>query len=141
MRTEEKATREILNDIFGSKADDNQFVGLIDANGSSEFMNKLEILKPKWEKLCMEFPEWFSLHEAEFFCSSMLASVHTLAGLGNPPEYYTTNANESLNHVLKRKVDFKRSEWPQFNEILFTAVKERQEEFAKAVFSQGQYEF
>lgn len=70
----------------------------------------------------------------------MLSSVRSLAGLGNPPEYYTTNANESLNHLLKRKVDFKRSEWPQFNEILFTAVKEQQEEFAKAVFSQGQYE-
>ena len=35
LRTEEKAARVILNDIFGSKVDDNQFGGLIDANGSS----------------------------------------------------------------------------------------------------------
>lgn len=71
----------------------------------------------------------------------MIASVQCLAGLGNPPKYYTTNSNESLNNLLKTKVDFKQSEWPKFNEILFAAVSEQQEGFAKAVFSQGEYEF
>ena len=36
---------------------------------------------------------------------------HTLAGLGKPPETYTTNLSESLN-LLKQKVNFKCSEWP-----------------------------
>ena len=69
----------------------------------------------------------------------MIASVRTAAGLGNPPEGYTTNASESLNNVLKRKVNFKRSEWPQFNNVLFDLIREQQEEFVKAVFSQGEY--
>ena len=60
--------------------------------------------------------------------------------LGNPPLCYTTNGNESLNNLLKRKVNFKRHEWPRFNDILFSAVKEQQAEFVKAVFSQGEYE-
>ena len=62
----------------------------------------------------------------------MIASVRLLAGLGNPPLCYTTNGNESLNNLLKRKVNFKRHEWPRFNEILFSAVKEQQAEFIKA---------
>lgn len=141
LKIEETGIKELLCDIFGSEDDGGHIEGLIDATGSSEFMEKLEMLKPKWEILSKEFPKWFTVHEVELFCSSMIASVRCLAGLGNPPKYYTTNSNESLNNLLKSKVDFKRSEWPKFNEILFAAVSEQQEEFAKAVFSQGEYEF
>ena len=88
-----------------------------------------------------EILEWFTLHEVELFCSSMIVSIRCLAGFGNPPKYYTTNSNESLNKLLKSKVDFKRIEWPKFNETLFGAVSELQKEFAKAVFCQGEYEF
>ena len=130
--------KDVLGDIFGSKIDDSYFEGLIDAKESREFMDKLETLKPKWETQCAGFSEWFSVYEAELFCTSMIASVRTAAGLGNPPEGYTTNASESLN-VLKRKVNFKRSEWPQFNNVLFDLIREQQEEFEKAVFSQGEY--
>lgn len=141
LKIEEAAIKELLCDIFGSEVDGGHIEGLIDATGSSEFMEKLEMLKPKWEVLSKEFSKWFTVYEVELFCSSMIASVRCLAGLGNPPKYYTTNSNESLNNLLKTKVDFKRSEWPKFNEILFAAVSEQQEEFAKAVFSQGEYEF
>ena len=41
-------------------------------------------------------------------CSSMIASVHSMAGLGSPPKSFTTNNNESLNHSIKQKVDYKR---------------------------------
>lgn len=32
------------------------------------------------------------------------------AGLGSPPQPFTTNASESLNAMMKRKVDYKESE-------------------------------
>ena len=89
----------------------------------------------------MENSKWFIVYEVELFCSLMIASVRCLAALGNPPKYYTTNSNESLDNLLKTKVDFKRCEWPKFNEILVAVVSEQQEEFPKAVFSQGEYEF
>ena len=38
---------------------------------------------------------------------SMIASVHSMAGLRSPAKSFTTN-NESLNHSLKQKVDYKR---------------------------------
>ena len=114
-KVDDGVVKDILGDIFGSKVDDTYFEGLIDAEGSEEFVDKLKILKQKWETQCAGFFEWFSVYEAEVFCTSMIASVRTLAGLGKPPETYTTNASESLNNLLKRKVNFKRSEWPQFN--------------------------
>ena len=51
-------------------------------------------------------------------CSSMIASVRSMAGLGSPPKSFTTNNNESLNHLLKQKVDYKQNEWPAFNKLL-----------------------
>ena len=46
----------------------------------------------------------------------MRKDVREKAGLGSPPSTFTTNASESINFVLKQKVDFKESEWPEFNE-------------------------
>ena len=43
-----------------------------------------------------------------------------MADPSNPPDIFTTNASESLNAALKKKVNYKETEWPQFNE----AVKE-----------------
>jgi len=136
-KVEEAGTKELLNDIFGFEIHGNRIEGLIDAKGCL----KLELSKPKWKIICKEFPQWFTVREADLFCSSMIASVQCLAGLGNPPEYYATNYNESLNNFLKKMVDLNRGKWPKFNEVLFAALREQQEEFAKAVFSQGEYEF
>jgi len=139
-KIEEAQVKVILADIFGSSIDDAYFKGLVDSEGSEDFLEKLEMLKPKWESLCEGFLEWFIQYEVEPMCSFMIASVCTLAGLGKPPLYYTTNGIESLNNLLKRKVNFKRHKWPRFNEILHDAVKEQQAEFEKAIFCQGEYE-
>lgn len=92
------------------------------------------------EFMCPGFMEWFCTTQAEVMCTTMMVSVRTRAGLGSPPEHFTTNSNESLNNLLKRKVDLKCSEWPQFNRILQGAVKEQQYEFEKALFGMGEYE-
>ena len=64
----------------------------------------------------------------------------SLCGLGKPPRQFTTNNNESLNNVLKRKVDFKKTEWPRFNKILRSFTEEQQTEFEKSIFGEGEYE-
>ena len=81
------------------------------------------MMKPKWQSLCAGFLEWFMQYEVDPLCSSMIASVRTLASLGKSPQTYTTNGNESLNNLLKRKVNFKRHEWPCFIEVLYESVK------------------
>lgn len=115
-----------MSDIFGSEIGNTHFQGLIDTNDCTDFMQKLEILKSKWESLCPGFVEWFLKYEADLMCTSMVASVHANAGLGNPPKPFTTNSNESLNNLLKRKVNFKHSEWAHFNELLLAFVNDQQ---------------
>ena len=140
LKVDETKMKQILVDIFGSVIGDTHFQGLIDSSDSTDFGQKVELLRPKWESLCPGFVDWFLKHEADLMCSSMVASVRASAGLGNPPKSFTTNSNESLNNLLKRKVNFKRSEWPKFNEILLGFVNDQQAEFEKSIFGQGEYE-
>ena len=45
----------------------------------------------------------------------MRSDLRENAGHGSPPAQFTTNAYESLNAAIKRKVYFKGSDWPVFN--------------------------
>ena len=55
--------------------------------------------------------------------------------MGCPPGPFTTNASESINAMLKRKVDYKRSELLTFVD----KVKEQQKEAEWAVIGRGNY--
>ena len=99
---------------------------LIDSTDISDFNTKLRILKPKWDLLCpvFFFFEWIVNNEVELMCSSMIASVDSTAGLGSPPKSFTTN--ESLNHLLKQKVDYNQNEWPAFIKLLQELCEQQQ---------------
>ena len=67
----------------------------------------------------------------------LLHSQRQKAGLGDPPAAFTTNASESVNAVLKSKVNYKNSEVPVFIDKLKEAVKEQDEEVEWAVLGRG----
>ena len=69
----------------------------------------------------------------------MLKSTRTAAGLGYPPEIFTTNSSESLNATIKRKVNYKESEWPEFNEYMRQLVMSQRDEVLRALSGRGQY--
>ena len=92
-----------------------------------DFMSKLDRLKQMWHEICPNFYEWFLSTEAELFCSCMICSVHSKAGLGFPPCLYTTNNNESINRLLKEKINYKQQKWPDFKRKMFELVSEQQE--------------
>ena len=69
----------------------------------------------------------------------MLRPVREKAGLGRPPKAFTTNASESINAVLKRKVNYKRNESPVFLEKVKELIKEQDSEIEKAVINRGKY--
>ena len=69
----------------------------------------------------------------------MLKDLRVSAGLGDPPSIFTTNSSESINAVVKRKVNFKETEWPQFNQELKQIVNEMHEESIRALSGRGQY--
>ena len=60
------------------------------------------------------FFKWFVRNKATVIKHSMLRPVREEAGLGSPPDAFYTNASESVNSVIKAKVQYKHSELPQF---------------------------
>ena len=58
----------------------------------------------------------------------MLRPVREEAGLGIPPPTFTTNASESINAMLKKKVDYKKNELPAFMNHLKQIIDEQDRE-------------
>ena len=69
----------------------------------------------------------------------MHADLRESVGLGSPPKIFTTNASESINAMMKRKVNYKESEWPQFSEEVKQLVKQQGEEIIRALSGRSQY--
>ena len=65
---------------------------------------------------------------------NFVRSVSLLIFLAFVLKQFKANSSESLNNLLKRRVDFKRREWPQFNKVLKALSEEQQAEFEKAAF-------
>ena len=73
--------------------------------------------------------------------SGMLQPMREDAGLGFPPASFTTNACESLNAMLKRKVNYKKNELPAFVDHLKSLIDEQERELERAVIGRGKYRF
>ena len=65
--------------------------------------------------------------------------VREAAGLGSPPEIFTTISVESVNSLLKQKVNYKESEWPAFNNQLKELVESQRQEVIRAPSGHGEY--
>ena len=79
------------------------------------------------------FFEWLSQHKVDIIVSGMLKQIRQQAGLGAPPSSFTTNTCESINAILKRKVDFKKNALPTFVHHLKQFVEEQQREVERAI--------
>lgn len=69
----------------------------------------------------------------------MRKDLRESVGLGSPPSMFTTNGAESINAAIKRKVDHKESDWPQFNEQIKCLVNAQHEEVIRALSQHGKY--
>ena len=109
---------DITDDIFGEQLGSTYIEGLVDAENEDVFYQKLEELeemKKMWEIKEQKSPDcipgfyfWFCEHKVDSIVSGVLRLVREEAGLRSPPSSFTTNASESLNAMLKRKVNFKK---------------------------------
>ena len=86
------------------------------------------------------FTEWFQKYKSDIIPDTMIKSVRESAGMGSQPEQFTTNASESINAVMKVKVDYKRNQLPVFIAKMQELVSEQQTEVKKAVLNQGKYQ-
>ena len=140
------AKQELLRDIFGWKQHSTYYSGLLDAQSSEQFYERLGALKPKWDNLEMnskkcapEFHDWVVKYHPQMMVKSMIAPVRESAGLGSPPEQYTQNRVESMNRVLKDTSDHHKCSWVQLNDMLQTIVREEHVGFERALYGSGEY--
>ena len=72
-------------------------------------------------------------------CSSMIASVRRNAGLGDPPDAFYTNDVESENCIIKREVEFKKSDIPSFVQKMHNLEQKQAKDAESALFEYGPY--
>ena len=143
----ESVASEIADEIFGKQVGSTYVAGLVDS-ASEEFLVSLRQKKADWMKreadnagVVRGFFDWFFQYKVEMITSSMLQPVREDAGLGCPPASFTTNACESLNAMLKRKVNYKKNELPAFVDHLKSLIDEQERELERAVIGRGKYRF
>ena len=142
-----KVAEEFVDDIFGKHTGSTYNEGLVDANSEEEFKDRLSKCEAVWNAREApyagargpQFYNYFLRYKSGVVCHSMRRDLREAVGLGSPPRIFTTNASESINAMMKRKVNYSESEWPQFNEAVKQLVKQQREEIIRALSGRGQY--
>lgn len=71
----------------------------------------------------------------------MLKSITKFGGLGSPRDPFYTNDVESANRIIKRKTNYKATEWPEFCKLAKELIEEQENEIEKAIIGVGEYKF
>ena len=140
-------SQEFLDDIFGKHIRNSYQEGLVDCCSSDDFDRRLSQLKSVWdsrESLHLStaessFYNFFLKYQSTVIKYHMRKDLRECVGLGSPPSIFTTNGSESINAAIKRKVDHKESDWPQFNEQIKNLVRSQHEEVTRALSQRGKY--
>ena len=132
---------EFIADIFGRRTGGVYIEGLVDSRSEEDFDATLKQLETVWESRPngSKFYRFFSQYQSNVIKYHMRRDIREAAGLGNPPSIYTTNSVESINAELKRKVNYKESQWPEFNRHMQQLVESQRDEIVRAISGRGQY--
>ena len=82
-----------------------------------------------------KFIDYLVDNKASVIRETILHPIRVECGLGCPPDIFTTNVSESVNALLKRKLDYKQSELPEFITKVREVIAEQQREVEHAVTS------
>ena len=107
----------------------------MDSSDTEDYDDKLKPLVESWRNSEMpgtsdinKFVNWFLTHKVGVIQNTMLRPIREECGLGNPPSIFTTNARESINTLLKRKLYYKKQELPVFIEKVKELVSEQKQD-------------
>ena len=136
-----------LDDIFGKHDGNLKIEGLVDSTSTEDFQQKLEALKDHWNTHELpyasssgpHFYEYFKRIQADVVCHHMRKDIREAAGLGSPPSIFTTNSSEAINSVLKKRVSYKKTQWPEFVQQMKQLVDEQQNEIVRSLSGRGRY--
>ena len=141
-------SEEFISDMFGKRIGDRYEEGLVDSTSVVDFHTRLQNCEETWnarELSCqrpgqVSFFEYFVDNYSSIFENTMLRNIRSDAGLGFPPDIFTTNSSESLNAAIKRRLNYKESEWPEFNEAMKQFVLAQRDEVIRALSGHGQFQ-
>ncbi|CAB4023524.1 Hypothetical predicted protein [Paramuricea clavata] len=91
---------EIVADIFGRMRSGVLERDLTDSKSEEDFDAMLTNLEERWSALDANgkvFFQWFNSKKRNEFLNSVISPVRQRAGLGCPPERFTTNCSEQTN--------------------------------------------
>lgn len=119
----------------------------MDSNSIEQFDDRLEKLEDLWNTREKPFapvsgPRFFNhfcQYQADVVRYHMRSDLRESVGLGSPPSIFTTNASESINAAIKRKVDYKESGWPEFSEQMKLFVESQRQEVIRALSGRWQF--
>ena len=142
-----KKKADIVADVFGQQIGTIYESGLIDANDEKSFDAMLESLKERWSNFDEkggQFYEWFCKQKRSSFLQSAIAPVRQRAGLGFPPEKFTTNRSEQTNRSIQEFVKKECNVMKKVDEFSFCValnklVKMQQQEIEMAIVGKGEY--
>ena len=99
---------KLLFNIFGRQIGNLKLKGLVDCTSEEEFDTFLQLSLKEWDEFGVPigFIDYFR-EKAKLIRATMTAEVRMEAGLGNPPELYRQQANESINNMIKRELSKK----------------------------------
>ena len=143
----ESLQKVVIDDIFRKQVATHKVEGLLDAETDEEFDEGFILLSNKWESLDSHadgplhlFGAWLSEYKTALMKKTMSRTARCKAGLGDPPRVFTTNASESINSVLKNKVDYKKNDLPVFLDKLKSVINEQEREMERAIIGRGKYQ-
>lgn len=120
----------------------------MDADNAEDFQVKLEVLCKTWKLFTSTsssdidgFISWFLKNKRNVICDTILHSICEDCELGNPPSIFTTNANESMNAILKHKFYYKKSDLSTFIQKVKQLKSEQIKKIERAVIDRGKYKF
>ena len=98
-----ESKQSVMDDIFGRKIGSVFESRLSDAGSAENFFGLFESLEEKWSSLHsnrrLPLLVWLEKHEE--FIRSVISPIRQRAGLGFPPEKFTTNRSDRTNSVLQ----------------------------------------
>lgn len=86
-----------------------------------------------------KFFERFVQYKASDMKECTLRPLREDIGLRSPLTPYYTNDSESINAAIKEKVNYRKSEWPQFNAKMKELVNSLVQEAKKAIIGFGEF--
>lgn len=104
------------------------------------FQLKLEALEEHWNRKESpyagergpQFYSYFKRCQANVVCNHMWKDIRKAACLGSPPAIFTTNSSEAINSVLKKGVNYKKTQWPEFVKRMKDLVETQRDEIIRS---------